>query len=266
MASVVEHAEYVSLEVSDHVALITLCATEGSFPWGTKKAEHRWNPITVAAVDACLDAVEADCTIHALVVAGAGKFWSNGLDLAYLDSHTREENEHLNRSLNSLMARVLTFPIPTVAALQGHWCAAGGMMGLTFDFRVMNSGQGYFFIPGVDLGIVYSPFQTALFKAKLPQHMHRDVVVLNAKRWRADDLLNATLVEATASDEAQTIRAAVDLAQSLTPKGKMRETMRGIKRNLYHEVLSAMSTAPIMDVSGRTKGVAYAAPPVASKL
>lgn len=266
MSSSSAHAELVSFEVSNHVALITLHTTEGNFPWGTKKAEHRWNPHTVAALDACLDAVEADSGIQAIVIAGAGKFWSNGLDLAYLDSHTVEENQGLNLSLNSLMARLLTFPIPTVAALQGHWCAAGGMMGLTFDFRVMNSDQGYFFIPGVDLGIVYSPFQTALFKAKLPQSMHRDVVVLNAKRWKADDLLRTTLVDLTAAGEAETIKAAMELARSLTPKGKMRDTMRGIKRNLYHEVLDAMSTAPMMDVSGRTKGVTYAAPQVPSKL
>lgn len=265
MADAAMHSELVSLEVVDHVALITLCATDGTFPWGTKKAEHRWNPGTIAAVDSCLDTVEGDTTIHALVVAGAGKFWSNGFDLAYVDSHTPQENENLNLSLNSLMARFLTFAIPTVAALQGHWCAAGAMMGLTFDCRVMNSEQGYFFIPGVDLGIVYSPFQTALFKAKLPQHMHRDVVVLNAKRWRAEELKAATLVDATASGEFETVKTAVSLARSLTSKGKMRVTMRGIKCNLYQEVLAAMSTAPMMDVSGRTKGVAYAAPP-SSKL
>merc|ERR1711924_508987 len=103
-------------------------------------------------------------------------------------------------------------------------------------------------------------------KAKLPQHMHRDVIVLNAKRWRAEELKAATLVDATASGERETVKAAVSLARSLTSKGKMRDTLRGIKRNLYQEVLAAMSTAPMMDVSGRTKGVAYAGAPPASKL
>lgn len=249
------------------MALITLCATGGAFPWGTKKAEHRWNPPLLAALDACLDAAEANQEIQALVVAGAGKFWSNGFDLPYLDAHTAEDNSALNQSLNAMMARLLVFPVPTVAALQGHWCAAGGMMGLTFDCRVMNSSQGYFFIPGVDLGIVYSPFQFALFQAKLPQSMHRDVIVLNAKRWNADDLLRTNLVDATAAGEEETIRAALELARSLISKGnKLRKTVGGIKRSLYKEVLAAMSDAPLMDVSGRTKGVAYAAPPSSSKL
>jgi len=37
---------------------------------------------------------------------------------------------------------VCCFPLPTVAAFKGHWCAAGGMMGLAFDFRVMASDSG----------------------------------------------------------------------------------------------------------------------------
>ena len=40
------------------------------------------------------------------------------------------------------LRRVCCFPLPTVAAFKGHWCAAGGMMGLAFDFRVMASGSG----------------------------------------------------------------------------------------------------------------------------
>ena len=39
--------------------------------------------------------------------------------------------------------RVCCFPLPTVAAFKGHWCAAGGMMGLAFDFRVMASDNGF---------------------------------------------------------------------------------------------------------------------------
>lgn len=30
------------------VALITLQATEGVWPWGTQRREHRWNPASLA--------------------------------------------------------------------------------------------------------------------------------------------------------------------------------------------------------------------------
>ena len=52
-----------------------------------------------------------------------------------------------------LQVRLLRFPVPTICVANGHWCAAGGMLGLTFDFRVMSNDRGFFFIPGVDLGL-----------------------------------------------------------------------------------------------------------------
>ena len=55
-------------------------------------------------------------------------------------------------------------------------------MGLAFDYRIMTSERGYFFVPGVDLGIVYSPLQTELMMAKLPPGMHRDVIIMNSIR------------------------------------------------------------------------------------
>merc|ERR550525_1413656 len=128
----------------------------------------------VRAMNQALDAVEASSEASVIVVANAGKFWSNGMDLKYMDAETesREAKEHGPR-LNELMARLCTFPLPTVAALAGHWCAAGGMMGLAFDYRVMASDRGFFFIPGVDLGLVYAPTQVELMKAKLPRALHR---------------------------------------------------------------------------------------------
>lgn len=50
------------------------------------------------------------------------------------------------------------------------------MFGLCFDYRVMNGGRGYFFVPGVDLGIIYSSFQVELMKAKLYVRVTREAV------------------------------------------------------------------------------------------
>ncbi|CAE8640151.1 unnamed protein product, partial [Polarella glacialis] len=175
----------VSLEFLDGVALVTMVSTEGTFDWGTRREEHRWNPVMVSALGRALDVVEASSEAKALVVANEGKFWSNGMDLKYLDANEGEVALQHTLRTNELMARICCFPLPTVAALFGHWCAAGGMMGLAFDFRVMSSDRGFFFVPGVDLGLVYAPMQTELMKAKLPASMHRDVILFNRRRWTA---------------------------------------------------------------------------------
>ena len=52
------------------------------------------------------------------------------------------------------MARMLTLGIPTVASIPGHCCAAGAMLALACDYRVMGGGEkSLFFIPAVELGL-----------------------------------------------------------------------------------------------------------------
>ena len=118
--------ELVTLELRDSIAVITLL---GSTPkdqqhvpklsWGTPIHEHRLNPPMVRGLQRCLEAVEADSTVRGVVVVGEGRFWSNGLDLGYLDSVTPEKGAELAKDINALMVRILCFPLPTVAAFNG---------------------------------------------------------------------------------------------------------------------------------------------------
>ena len=83
------------------------------------------------------------------------------------------------------------------AAINGHFVAAGAMLGLAFDFRVTVSDsqgwphltlcpgiqgpRGLFFVPGIDIGLVYSPGMTALMTAKTPYKIQRDLIVLGKR-------------------------------------------------------------------------------------
>ena len=120
------HIELVTLELRDSIAVITLAGTTtkddehvAKFSWGTPIHEHRLNPPMMRSLKRCLDAVEADSSVRGVVVVGEGRFWSNGLDLQYLDSVTPEKGAELTADINALMARILCFPIPTIAALNG---------------------------------------------------------------------------------------------------------------------------------------------------
>lgn len=232
--------------------------------------EHRWDPRTVAAILKHLDDAAVDESVCCVVVCGEGKFWCNGLDLNWVDSHSPEEVREHNGNLNALFARTLAYPKPTIAALNGHWCAAGGMFGLCFDYRVMNADAGFFFIPAVDLGLVYSSFQIELMKAKMPPHMHRKVIVYNSHRWTAGQLAAERVVdEAVAAGEV--VPVALRLAQELKPKGQggPRKAMAGIKATVYKQVLTALeegADAGMMKMGGRAKGHAYAPPPKSSRL
>ena len=94
---------------------------------GRSDTENRFHPDWVGAVDALLDEVLAHEGPSALVTTASGKFYSNGLDLDWLTAHSDQWESYVGQ-VQGLLARLLTFPMITVAALPGHTFAAGAML------------------------------------------------------------------------------------------------------------------------------------------
>lgn len=237
----------VALVDDGRVALVTLAcaAPEETFGWGTRMCEHRLNPPLLRAVDAALDAALADARVRCVVVHGEGKFFSNGMDLQWIEENQGAADD-LQRDAEALLARILAFPLPTVAAVNGHFCAAGAMLGLAFDYRVMNADKGLFFVPGIDLGLVYSPGMTALMKAKTPVHMHADMIVFG-KRYAAADLERERVV-LKAVPARRVLDEALQHARGLVAgdrfgSQKYRDTCAQIKQNTFKEAFDALSGA-----------------------
>lgn len=59
-----------------------------------------------------------------LITTGEGKMFSNGLDL---ESIIDVGPEKFNKHANNMFLKFLKLPIPTIAALNGHCFAAGGV-------------------------------------------------------------------------------------------------------------------------------------------
>jgi enoyl-CoA hydratase/carnithine racemase len=79
--------------------------------------ENRFNPDWLASVGAALDEVEAAPAPRALVTTATGKFWSNGLDLAWMGEHADELGEFVP-DVHELLARVLALWPPCATARQ----------------------------------------------------------------------------------------------------------------------------------------------------
>lgn len=256
----------VSLEIKDGIALATLIATSGEHPWGTPRAEHRLNHVTAGALLKALDAVEAaGDAVNVFVLTNEGKFWSNGADLRFQDKGDKEAQKLWDERMGQLLPRVLTFPLPTIAAIRGHCCAAGGQFSCSFDYRCMSTDQGVFFIPGVDLGIVYAPFNIELMKAKMDAHLQREVILMNSKRWVGEELAERGFVD-IAAPKAELLDKALELATSLKPKGQgpARKALGGIKKNVYKHVLDMIGVAGAPS-GKRAEGHVYAPPPPLAK-
>src|SRR5262245_53238881 len=102
-----------------------------------RSGENRFNPPFVKELSGALDEVENSSGPAALVTVGEEKFYSNGLDLTWLTGEGAGEGSQFVVGFIKFLGRFMALPVPTVAALNGHAFAGGGMLALAHDFRVM---------------------------------------------------------------------------------------------------------------------------------
>ncbi|WP_328811534.1 enoyl-CoA hydratase/isomerase family protein [Rhodococcus sp. NBC_00294] len=211
-----------TLDLRDGIAVLTLGDNE-----------NRFSPDWLDTVGAQLDTVEADA--RGLVTVGTGKFYSNGLDLDWLMANGERADWYVGR-VHALFARILTFPLPTVAAVNGHAFGAGAMFALAHDFRTMRADRGYYCFPEVDIDIPFTPGMAALIQAKLsPQDAV--VAMTTGHRYGGADALAARLVDAIAPDD-EVVGAAIE---RITPiAGKDRGTLGAIKTTMFAPVVAAL--------------------------
>jgi Delta3-Delta2-enoyl-CoA isomerase len=207
--------------------------------------ENQFNPAMLDALEAALDEFEAAKGPGALVITGDGKVFSNGLDLEWMAAAAPADAEDTLRRVHRLLARVLVFPAATIAAVNGHAFAAGAMLALACDGRVMREDRGYVCLPEVDLELVFTPGMTALLKARLPAATAHEAMV-TGRRYGGLEAVGAGIVdEAVPADRV--LAEAIGRAAALA--AKPRAGIAAIKHVLYHDVISALETSGPVDPS-----------------
>jgi enoyl-CoA hydratase/carnithine racemase len=197
--------------------------------------ENRFNPHWVGEVDGLLDEVEAADGPRALVTTSSGKFWSNGLDLEWMAENGEAINPFI-ADVHALFARMLTLPLPTVAALGGHAFAAGAMLAIAHDFRVMRADRGYFCFPEVDIQIPFTPGMSALIQSRLSKRTAHESMT-TGRRYGGGDALSAGIVDAVAGED-KVLDTAIDLARPLA--GKPSATLGAIKSRMYGDTVAIL--------------------------
>jgi enoyl-CoA hydratase/carnithine racemase len=198
--------------------------------------ENRFNVDSVAELIGFLDEVENAEGPRALVTRATGKYWTNGLDLDWMMADP-ERAGPLLAGVHELLGRVLAMPLPTVAAITGHAYAAGAMLSVAHDIKVMRVDRGYWCLPEVDLGLPFSPGMNALLVAKLPRRTAHEAMT-TGRRYTAPEAEAAGILDATAAEDA-VVSAAVERAAALV--GKAGPALGEIKSRLYADAVSALA-------------------------
>ena len=199
--------------------------------------ENRWNTSFVRAFAEALDEVEASEGPAALVTRSSSeKFFSNGLDLAWLSAegeHRGGDRKEFGAEFMALMGRLITLPLPSVAVINGHAFGAGFMCALCHDVRYMRSDRGFICAYEVELGMRIPDAELALFRHKIPMNAFFETVQL-ARRWTGPDAKEAGIVQGTAELDGL-LEAATRRAAELVRLGANREVYGGMKERIYGE-------------------------------
>lgn len=218
--------------------MIDLTRKGSVFVLTMRAGENRFNRGFLTELNATLDEVERADGPAALVTVGEGKFYSNGLDLDWLTTQPLDVVGPFLADFEKLFARLLVFPMVTVAALNGHAFAGGAMFSLAHDFRVMRTDRGYWCLPEVDLGMPLRPGMTALIRSRLPKPTFHEAIV-TGRRYDAEAARAASIVEETAPEDG-VLPAAV--ARAEPHAGKSRQALVALKREMYRDTLTALET------------------------
>lgn len=202
--------------------------------------ENRFSLEWLKNTHALLDTLAEGTEPAVLVTRGTGKFYSNGLDLEWLLAHGDQAGQYVN-DVQELFARLLTLPVPTVAAINGHAFGAGAMLAMAHDFRVMRADRGYFCFPEADINIPFTPGMAALIQGKLTPAA-AIASMTTGRRFGGPAARELGLVDDIAG-EAELLEHASGLVRELA--GKDRGTLGAIKATMFATAVTALRQAGV---------------------
>ncbi|KAK0626953.1 ClpP/crotonase-like domain-containing protein [Immersiella caudata] len=198
--------------------------------------DNRLTTATCTAILTALDILEFSPEKYppgvVLTTSALPKFYSNGLDL----EHALGTPTFLPQQLYRLFHRFLTYPMPTIAVLNGHAFAGGLMLAMHHDYRVMSPAKGFVCINELDFGVPLKPAMSSIFRIKTRPETYR-TLVLEAHRFDGKAALEAGIVDGLGGvEEAKKLVE----AKKLTEKG--RTGIYGLmKAEMYRESVEYLS-------------------------
>jgi 2-(1,2-epoxy-1,2-dihydrophenyl)acetyl-CoA isomerase len=121
------HFEQIRLDAHDGVAFITL------------NRPDKINSLTIQMhreLRAAIDLVERDHMHRVLILAGSGRGFCAGQDLADPETNLDRIGEILDQHYNALVMRLRQLPIPVIAAVHGVAAGAGASIALAADLTL----------------------------------------------------------------------------------------------------------------------------------
>lgn len=142
----------------------------------------------------------------ALVITGAGRAFSAGVDLHRVLAGGSAYTDRLLRGLDAVFDRLLAAPYPLVAALNGHAIAGGFVVACGCDHRMMAAGRGRVGVPELAVGVPWPTAALELVRQAFAPQVVQELVYFG-RTFEAAEALERGLVDALVPRDALLDRA-----------------------------------------------------------
>jgi enoyl-CoA hydratase/carnithine racemase len=204
------------------------------------------NALSLAMLDAlhkAFDALGADTSVAAIVLAANGPVFSSGHDLKELTAHRADADKGLAfyseamTRCSAMMLAIVACPKPVIAAVQGTATAAGCQLVATCDLAIA-ADTAHFATPGVNIGLFCSTPMVALSRNVVRKRAME--MLLTGDMLSAADAVEYGLVN-RAVPAADLLPQAIALAEKIAAKSPL--TVAIGKRAFYAQAEMPLAEA-----------------------
>ncbi len=210
----------------NNVAIVEMC-----------NGANRMNKVFAEQLNQCLDGVIEDSDIQAVVLTSTDeKNFSQGIDVEWIGGKLQaQENEAVisfMHGMNEIFKRLLLFPVPVIAAINGHAYGNGAIISCACDFRFMRKDRGFFCFPEVDVSIPFLPGMISFVRKAVPEYLFNQML-LSGQRMAAQELEDAKVI-IKACEKETLLTDAVAFAGSFA---KQRGIFQELKKRIHKECI-----------------------------
>ena len=219
-----------TLEKSDNFFILTLIGDDH---------EHRLDLHLIDSLLSVLSQVNTQSIngSSALITVACSKFFCNGVDVLWGQPSACLCLHQMVKSVRSVIAALLSFPIPTIVAVSGHAAASGLVLALGHDYVLMSCERGFLYTSEVDLAMTLSDYFSPLVRSKIGGLSAQRDVLLRGMKVKGEKAVRMGIVDLAAHDsEESVVEAAVRLGDSLAERKWNSEVYAEIRKSLYPEI------------------------------
>lgn len=176
----------------------------------------------------------------AIVLTGAGRCFSAGIDTKVVPSYTQEQARAAVGAINAMVSTVYAAPVPVVAALNGHALGGGLVLALACDVRVASAGHYRLALNEVTAGVPFPAGPLTVVRAELDAPVARELC-LSGRVIGPEEALALRVVDELA-EPARLLDVALARAAELASP-RVYETVKRQLRGPVAEELERIATS-----------------------